>query len=158
MSLYRLNYLNDYTKQFIYMKNKMLLFIAALLLGGFSLHAATQQDYTQFVNPRIGSGGHGHVFVGACVPFSSLQLGPNNMYQGWDWCSGYHYSDLVITGFSHTHISGTGCSDLGDVAFMPYSGNVRTVMAKPEHVEGTASSSFSHDNEQVAPEIGRAHV
>jgi predicted alpha-1,2-mannosidase len=133
------------------MKNKMLLFMAALLLSSLSIHANSQEDFTQFVDPHIGSGGHGHVFVGACVPFSSLQLGPNNMYQGWDWCSGYHYSDLVITGFSHTHLSGTGCSDMGDIILMPYSGNVRTVMARPDHVDGTASSTFSHSNEKVAP-------
>jgi putative alpha-1,2-mannosidase len=76
-------------------------------------------DYTQFVDPYIGSDYHGHVFVGANVPFGAVQLGPNNETQGWDWCSGYHYSDSILIGFAHTHLSGTGIGDLGDVVFMP---------------------------------------
>ena len=71
------------------------------------------------VNPMIGTGGHGHVFLGANVPFGFVQLGPTNRKDGWDWCSGYHYSDSVIIGFSHLHLSGTGCADLGDLAFLP---------------------------------------
>ena len=67
----------------------------------------------------IGTGGHGHVFLGANVPFGFVQLGPTNRLNGWDWCSGYHYSDSVIIGFSHLHLSGTGCADLGDIAFLP---------------------------------------
>lgn len=133
------------------MKNRKTLILSVLLCIGCSLHAVAQTDFTKFVDPYIGSGGHGHVFVGACVPFSSLQVGPNNIFQGWDWCSGYHYSDLVITGFSHTHLSGTGCADLGDVALMPYTGNLRTTIATPGKVDGTTSSTFKHENEQVAP-------
>ena len=74
---------------------------------------------TKQVNPLIGTGGHGHVFLGANVPFGFVQLGPTNRKDGWDWCSGYHYSDSVIIGFSHLHLSGTGCADLGDLAFLP---------------------------------------
>ena len=70
-------------------------------------------------NLFIGTGGHGHVFLGANVPFGFVQLGPTNRKDGWDWCSGYHYSDSVIIGFSHLHLSGTGCADLGDIAFLP---------------------------------------
>lgn len=74
---------------------------------------------TQFVDPYIGTGGHGHVFLGASVPFGAVQLGPTNKSEGWDWCSGYHYSDSTIVGFAHTHLSGTGIGDLGDILILP---------------------------------------
>ena len=90
-----------------------------LLLSACTLGAFAQKDYTAYVDPLIGSGGHGHVFVGASVPFGAVQLGPQNIFKGWDWCSGYHYSDDLIVGFAHNHLSGTGCDDLGDVALMP---------------------------------------
>src|SRR5262245_55907 len=86
----------------------------------------TAQKLTQYVNPFIGTGGHGHVFLGASVPFGAVQLGPNNIFKGWDWCSGYHYSDSILIGFSHTHLSGTGGSDLGDVLIMPTTGEIIT--------------------------------
>lgn len=76
-------------------------------------------DYLSFVDPFIGTGGHGHVFIGASVPHGMIQLGPNNQTVGWDWCSGYHDSDSTIIGFAHTHLSGTGIADLGDIIFMP---------------------------------------
>ena len=76
------------------------------------------------VNPKIGSGGHGHVFVGANVPFGMTQVGPTSITQEWDWCSGYHDSENSVIGFSHTHLSGTGCGDLFDVTLMPVTGEV----------------------------------
>src|SRR5689334_17621270 len=81
-------------------------------------------NLTRYVDPYIGSGFHGHVFVGANVPFGAVQIGPTQITDGWDWCSGYHYSDSVICGFSQTHLSGTGIGDLGDIAFMPITGAV----------------------------------
>src|SRR5574344_2019546 len=72
-------------------------------------------NLTQYVDPTIGTGGHGHVFLGANVPFGFVQLGPSQVVKGWDWCSGYHDSDNTIIGFSHTHLSGTGIGDLGDI-------------------------------------------
>ena len=78
------------------------------------------KDYTALVDPYIGSGGHGHVFVGASVPYGMVQLGPQQIRDAWDWCSGYHYTDTLVIGFSHTHLSGTGIGDLGDVLLMPY--------------------------------------
>ena len=81
----------------------------------------SKKDYTAFVDPYIGSGGHGHVFVGASTPFGMVQLGPHQVTEGWDWCSGYHYSDTTLAGFSHTRLTGTGCGDLGDILFMPFS-------------------------------------
>lgn len=104
---------------------------------------------SKYVNPYIGSGGHGHVFVGANVPFGAVQLGPMNIYKGWDWCSGYNYSDSIIIGFNHTHLSGTGCSDLGDIGLMPYQGALRTAMGKGGDLAGAASSYFRHENETV---------
>ncbi len=83
-----------------------------------------EEDLLQYVDPRIGSGGHGHVFVGASVPFGAVQLGPTSIPQSWDWCSGYHDSDSTIIGFSHTHLSGTGIGDLFDVTVMPVIGRV----------------------------------
>ncbi|MDE6176244.1 MAG: metal-independent alpha-mannosidase, partial [Paramuribaculum sp.] len=80
--------------------------------------------YTDFVNPKIGSGGHGHVFVGASTPFGMVQLGPTSVPVSWDWCSGYHDSDSTVIGFSHTHLSGTGIGDLFDVTVMPVVGDV----------------------------------
>ncbi len=108
-------------------------------------------DYTAYVDPYIGSGEHGHVFVGANVPFGAVQVGPQNIFKGWDWCSGYHYSDSIIIGFSHTHLSGTGCSDLGDILLMPYTGEVRTLRGEQDNIEGAASSYYSHANESVKP-------
>ena len=70
-------------------------------------------NYTKYVDPFIGSGGHGHVFVGANVPFGGVQVGPANFYRGWDWSSSYHYSDSIIKGFGHLNLSGTGIVDLG---------------------------------------------
>ncbi len=77
------------------------------------------KDYTQFVDPFIGTGGHGHVFLGANVPFGMVQAGPTQKKQGWDWCSGYHYSDSTVIGFGQMHLSGTGIGDLGDVSLLP---------------------------------------
>ena len=108
-------------------------------------------DLTQFVAPYIGTGFHGHVFLGANVPFGAVQLGPVNISEGWDWCSGYHYSDSTIMGFSHTHLSGTGIGDLGDISFMPVIGNVsmeRGVAGKPE---SGFYSLFSHSEEKAVP-------
>ncbi|MBR7011776.1 MAG: GH92 family glycosyl hydrolase [Muribaculaceae bacterium] len=92
----------------------LLIFIASSLAS-----IASDGHYTQWVNPRIGTGGHGHVFLGANVPFGYVQLGPTEHTRGWDWCSGYHDSDSVLIGFGHQHLSGTGIGDLGDVALLP---------------------------------------
>ena len=96
------------------MRHLAILFTAAVLLG-----CSATETYTQYVDPKIGSGGHGHVFVGANVPFGMVQLGPTSIPQDWDWCSGYHDSDSTVIGFSHTHLSGTGIGDLFDITVMP---------------------------------------
>ena len=100
------------------------IFILAVLALG-ACGAPAEEDYTSLVNVKIGSGGHGHVFVGANVPFGAVQLGPTSIPQSWDWCSGYHDSDSTVIGFSHTHLSGTGIGDLFDVTLMPVTGEVK---------------------------------
>src|SRR6187549_2065416 len=97
--------------------------------------------YTQYVDPYIGSGGHGHVFVGA-----NVQLGPATIFEGWDWCSGYNYSSNTILGFTHTHLSGTGIGDLNDILLLPASGKVPLVKAEKKDPSGYGST-FSHKNE-----------
>src|SRR3982751_1702998 len=100
--------------------------IILLLFVVLSVNTFAQQktNFTQYVDPLIGSAQHGHVFVGANVPFGAVQLGPNNIMEGWDWCSGYNYVSNTITGFAHTHLSGTGIGDLGDISIMPATGKL----------------------------------
>jgi predicted alpha-1,2-mannosidase len=101
------------------------------------------QNFQQYVNPMIGTGGHGHTFPGASLPFGMVQLSPDTRIDGsWDGCSGYHYSDSVIYGFSHTHLNGTGVSDFGDIMLMP-------TMGEPSLDNKVYSSKFSHQNEKA---------
>ncbi len=121
------------------------------LLILFPVVAPAQQakiaKLTSFVDPMIGSAKHGHVFVGANVPYGAVQLGPNNIFEGWDWCSGYNYSSNNITGFAHTHLSGTGIGDLGDISIMPATGKVLLEKGKKDNLELGYASTFSHDKE-----------
>ncbi|WP_282124809.1 GH92 family glycosyl hydrolase [Marinifilum flexuosum] len=104
---------------------------------------------TQYVDPYIGSGGHGHVFVGASVPFGAIQAGPSNFHKGWDWCSSYHYSDSIVKGFSHLHLSGTGCTDLGEFLIMPAVGELKINPGSQENPEEGYASYYSHDTEKA---------
>jgi predicted alpha-1,2-mannosidase len=106
---------------------------------------------TQYVDPYIGTGFHGHVFVGASVPFGAVQLGPTNISEGWDWCSGYHISDSTIIGFQHTHLSGTGIGDLGDISFMPTTGPINVYKGSNKKLKSGYVSLFSHKDEVVKP-------
>ena len=122
--------------------------LAALLLAG----CAQQSDiesYTDLVDPKIGSGGHGHVFVGANVPFGMVQLGPTSIPQEWDWCSGYHDSDSTVIGFSHTHLSGTGIGDLFDITIMPVVGEVTYGRGREED-PSTGMWSYADRSREVA--------
>lgn len=109
-----------------------------------------KQSLTQFVDPYIGSGGHGHVFVGANVPLGAVQLGPVNIFEGWDWCSGYNYQSNTIVGFTHQHLSGTGIGDLNDILVLPVTGKVPLTKITKEDMNGYGSF-FSHDKETVKP-------
>lgn len=109
------------------------------------------KTYTQYVNPYIGTGFHGHVFLGANVPFGAVQLGPTNLTEGWDWCSGYHYSDTTLIGFAHTHLSGTGIGDLGDILLMPTAGNINVNRGTLKTLEDGYVAFYHHDDEVVKP-------
>jgi putative alpha-1,2-mannosidase len=101
-------------------------------------------DYTALVDPFIGTGGHGHTYPGAAAPFGMVQLSPDTRLEGWDGASGYHYTDSVVYGFSHTHLSGTGISDYCDILFMPTTGD-------PEFSNQAYSSPFTKKNEAASP-------
>ncbi|WP_456084831.1 GH92 family glycosyl hydrolase [Leyella stercorea] len=117
-----------------------LLSVAALVVCfSATAVAATVQNLTQYVNQYVGTGGHGHTFMGANVPFGLVQLGPTEPTRGWDWCSGYYYDDDELIGFGHMHLSGTGIGCLGDVAFLPVKDFKQT------------SARFKHEAEKVHP-------
>ncbi len=103
------------------------------------------------VNEFIGTGGHGHTHPGATVPFGMVALGPDTFNDTWDWCSGYHYSDGSIMGFSHTHLSGTGIGDMLDVLVMPGTGPTKLVPGTREKPEEGYRSRFSHAEEKAEP-------
>ena len=103
------------------------------------------------VYPMIGTSGHGHTFPGATRPFGMVQLSPDTYTKGWDWCSGYHYSDSSIMGFSHTHLSGTGRGDLLDILVMPTTGKLQLVPGTRENPDEGYRSRFSHKDEQASP-------
>ena len=105
---------------------------------------AQAQQLTKYVDPFIGTGGHGHTYPGATVPFGMVQLSPDNGTQGWDWCSGYHYSDSMIAGFSHTHLTGTGIGDWCDISVMPSNGLIDDTIS-------LYRQKFSHSNEKASP-------
>ncbi|QES88406.1 GH92 family glycosyl hydrolase [Rhizosphaericola mali] len=124
---------------------------STLVFLGTTLHAQTTTTKTSFVDPRIGSDGHGHVFVGADVPFGAVQLGPTQINKGWDWCSGYNYAGKEILGFSHTHLSGTGCADLNDILLVPANGKQQLFPMKENDPESGYGSYFSRNSEHVSP-------
>ena len=119
-----------------------------LALYDFSIQA---RRVTEYVDPFIGSSEHGHVFVGANVPFGAVQVGPSNFFKGWDWCSGYNYRDSVIIGFPQLHLSGTGIGDLGDILIMPYMGEIKLDKGLEIQRFSGYSSKFSHQNEKAQP-------
>ncbi len=129
----------------------MKLLRAASLLLLLSVLVSAQQNLTRYVDPFIGTGGHGHTFPGATMPFGMVQLSPDTRLTGWDGCSGYHYSDHIIYGFSHTHLSGTGISDYGDILFMPTVGEVYLNATNGEQTDKGYASRFRHQNETARP-------
>ncbi|MGB2750736.1 MAG: glycoside hydrolase domain-containing protein, partial [Pyrinomonadaceae bacterium] len=106
-------------------------------------------DHARWVNPFIGTGGHGHTFPGATMPFGMVQLSPDTRIDNWDGSSGYHYSDDTIFGFSHTHLNGTGIPDGCDILFMPYVG--KPVFFSSDQLVNGSASKFSHVNENAEP-------
>ncbi len=108
-------------------------------------------DLTQYVNIRIGTGGHGHTYPGASVPFGAVQLSPDTYTKGWDWCSGYYESDASLMGFSHTHLSGTGCGDMLDVLLIPNVSEVKWIPGTRENPSEGYRAPFSHADERMEP-------
>ena len=108
-------------------------------------------DPLRWIDPRIGTGGHGHCFPGASVPFAAVQLSPDTYNDGWDWCSGYHVSDTSIMGFSHTHLSGTGCGDLLDFLVMAGTGPVKLEPGPRSNPDQGYRSRFDHKDEVIEP-------
>src|SRR5215510_10366472 len=125
-------------------------FLATLLVVTLAAdQGSVRPTITSFVDPFIGTGGHGHTFPGPSLPFGMIQPGPDTRLTGWDSCGGYHYSDTRIFGFSHTHLSGTGIPDYTDILLMPTTGDVRL----NNGADGAPgySSAFSHADEQASP-------
>jgi len=120
---------------------KKVLLLVLILCCSYILNA---QQLTKFVDPFLGTGGHGHVYPGATVPFGMVQLSPDNGDEGWDWCSGYHYSSKTIAGFSHTHLSGTGIGDWCDISVLPLTDTSQIRNPK-------IKIPFSHSNETAKP-------
>jgi predicted alpha-1,2-mannosidase len=109
--------------------------------------ALPMESYNQWVNPFIGTGGHGHTYPGATRPFGMVQLSPDTRLEGWDGCGGYHYDDSLVYGFSHTHLQGTGVSDYGDILFMPTNHKIHSA----DSWRDAYRSKFSHKNEMATP-------
>lgn len=133
------------------MRRTVLLPVITAIIA-FSCEDPAETDVTAFVDPFIGTAAHGHVFPGAATPFGMVQLSPDNGTSGWDWCSGYNYSDTVIAGFSHTHLSGTGIGDLCDILFLPSMKEINITL--PDSAASIAKlnrSTFSHSMEQARP-------
>ncbi len=143
------------------MKNLLQLFLGLMLLFSCSekeqipTPAAKDQPLTTYVNTFIGTGGHGHTYPGATMPFGMMQLSPDTRLDGWDGCSGYHYSDQYIYGFSHTHLSGTGVSDYGDILLMPT--NEINFNNGADGKKGYRAH-FSHENEHASPGFYKVHL
>jgi putative alpha-1,2-mannosidase len=108
-------------------------------------------DFCSYVDPFIGTGGHGHTFPGATVPFGMVQLSPDTDVARWDACSGYHHDDTSILGFSHTHLSGTGVGDMLDVLVVPATGPVRLEPGSLQHPQGSYRTRFEHADERASP-------
>ncbi|MDI3321912.1 GH92 family glycosyl hydrolase [Pinibacter soli] len=125
-------------------KTILYLFTVLYILPGFG------QPATHYVDPFIGTGAHGHTYPGATVPFGMIQLSPDNGEQGWDWVSGYHYTSSTITGFSHTHLTGTGIGDLCDISVLP-------VVGEPADT-AKLFSGFSHSTEVATPGYYKVHL
>ena len=137
------------------MKNFKLSILLLIILIGCKNNTTTnttkKETFTSLVNPFIGTGGHGHTYPGATVPFGMLQVSPDNGVSGWDWCSGYHYSDSIVVGFSHLHLSGTGIGDLTDILLMPTNKQIDLTIDSKNRDSIPYKSTYSHKNETSKP-------
>ncbi|MCG9792263.1 GH92 family glycosyl hydrolase [Flavobacterium algicola] len=136
------------------MKSKILLILVSVVISSCKDNSATkelQENVSTYVDPFIGTGGHGHTYPGATVPFGMVQVSPDNGKSDWDWCSGYHYSDNIIVGFSNLHLSGTGIGDLADILLMPINKKVDLTKETTNRDELPFKSFYSHANEHASP-------
>ncbi len=127
--------------------------LIGLVVFGMVSAGCTKQEKTpaDYVNLFIGTGGHGHTYPGVALPHGLVQLSPDTRISGWDACSGYHYDDTKLIGFSHTHLSGTGIGDYGDILFLPVTGNPQAILPNGEDQEPRFGSVFSHQGETAYP-------
>ncbi len=133
--------------------------IVVMLFSILISSCATQEkEAIDYVNPFVGTDAHGHTYPGAAVPFGMVQLSPDTRKDSWDGCSGYHYSDSTIMGFSHTHLSGTGVGDYGDIRLMPTVGKVQLFQGEEGNPASGYRSSFSHDTEIASPGYYAVHL
>ncbi|MBF4493163.1 GH92 family glycosyl hydrolase [Flavobacterium sp. MR2016-29] len=137
------------------MKNFTLLVLFVILAASCKINVNKNKHQKTFfadhVDPFIGTGGHGHTYPGATVPFGMVQLSPDNGISSWDWCSGYHYSDSIVSGFSHLHLSGTGIGDLADILFMPTNKKADLTLKTTSRDQLPYKSKYSHANEKATP-------
>ncbi len=134
-----------------------LIFLLCMAIMSNSCSHKKYRDNVDYINPFIGTGGHGHTYPGATVPFGMVQLSPDTRKDSWDGCSGYHYSDSIIYGFSHTHLSGTGIGDYGDIRFMPMTGEVKLEPGYSDSLAGYGSR-FSHERETAEAGYYAVHL
>ena len=136
--------------------------LGIMAMAAVTVSSAMAQQPVDYVNPIIGTNGMGHTFPGACTPFGWVQLSPdtdtiphnvNGAYQknAYEYCAGYQYRDKTIVGFSHTHLSGTGHSDLGDILLMPAVGELKLNPGRADYPDEGYRSRFSHATEKAAP-------
>ena len=136
---------------------KIKFILACMLIAGlFACTMEKQKKAVDYVNPFIGTAGHGHTYPGASAPFGMVQLSPDTRKDNWDACAGYHYSDSIILGFSHTHLSGTGVGDYGDFRFSPVV--LPGDLSQEEMLSFDARSSFSHENEHASPGFYKVYL
>ncbi|CAD0003889.1 GH92 family glycosyl hydrolase [Flavobacterium chungangense] len=137
------------------MKNFLLCLLFVILVASCKINVNKNNNpkdiFVSQVDPFIGTGGHGHTYPGATLPFGMLQVSPDNGISGWDWCSGYHYSDSVVAGFGHLHLSGTGIGDLADILFMPTNKKVDLTLQTTSRDQLPYKSAYSHANEKAVP-------
>lgn len=137
------------TKVFSIISGALLLLAACT---GTAPKQTTEERLTGFVDPFIGTGFHGHTYPGAAYPFGQIQLSPDNGTEGWDWCSGYHYSDSIVAGFSHLHLSGTGIGDLADISFLPVATDVTFTDGETnKDFVARYAGRYTHDQEVAKP-------
>src|SRR5210317_1526593 len=131
------------------MDMRKILYLLIIVMIAVSCETPDTYNYpADYVNPFIGTDGHGHTYPGAMVPFGMVQLSQDTRKDSWDGCSGYHYSDNQIFGFSHTHLSGTGVGDYGDIRLMPWSGDVEEVVEMYK-AKKLPSANFEHEHEEA---------